>query len=65
MRGDVELVLRARSGDGAASGDAYDRDADRIHDYGHSVLRDRHEAADTLGNGRSASGSLTVQTGRC
>jgi RNA polymerase sigma factor (sigma-70 family) len=48
MRGDAELVLAARSGDQGAFADIYDRYADRIHDFCHSILRDRHEAADAM-----------------
>jgi RNA polymerase sigma factor (sigma-70 family) len=48
MPGDAELVLAARSGDHGAFADIYDRYADRIHDFCHSILRDRHEAADAM-----------------
>jgi RNA polymerase sigma factor (sigma-70 family) len=43
---DVQLVGLARDGDKDAFAAIYDRYADRIHDFCHSVLRDRHEAAD-------------------
>ncbi len=48
MPGDADLVLAARSGDQAAFASIYDRYADRLHDFCHSVLRDRHEAADAM-----------------
>jgi RNA polymerase sigma factor (sigma-70 family) len=46
--GDAELVAAARSGDQDAFASIYDRYADRLHDFCHSVLRDRHEAADAM-----------------
>ncbi|MBM3672032.1 MAG: sigma-70 family RNA polymerase sigma factor [Actinobacteria bacterium] len=46
--GDAELVDAARSGDQAAFAAIYDRYADRLHDFCHSVLRDRHDAADAM-----------------
>lgn len=45
---DAELARRAADGDQAAWAAIYDRYADRLHDYCHSILRDRHEAADAL-----------------
>ena len=45
---DAQLVEAARSGDGSAWGDIYDRYADRLHDHCHRILRDRDEAADAL-----------------
>lgn len=45
---DAELARRAATGDRAAWADIYDRYADRLHDYCHSILRDRHESADAL-----------------
>ncbi len=43
---DAHLVKRARTGDRDAFGVIYGRYADRVHDFCHSLLRDRHEAAD-------------------
>jgi RNA polymerase sigma factor (sigma-70 family) len=48
VEGDAELVLAARGGDQAAFAGIYDRYSDRIHDFCHSMLRDRHEAADAM-----------------
>ncbi|MEX0663598.1 MAG: sigma-70 family RNA polymerase sigma factor [Acidimicrobiia bacterium] len=48
VQGDAELVTATRSGDQAAFAAIYDRYADRLHDFCHSVLRDRHEAADAM-----------------
>jgi len=48
VEGDAELVAAARSGDQDAFAAIYDRYADRLHDFCHSVLRDRHEAADAM-----------------
>ena len=48
VHGDAELVAAMRSGDQAAFAAIYDRYADRLHDFCHSVLRDRHEAADAM-----------------
>ena len=45
---DAELVRGARSGDRSAFAEIYDRYADRIHDFCHSMLRDRAEAADAM-----------------
>jgi len=45
---DSELVAAARTGDQGAFAAIYDRYADRLHDFCHSVLRDRHEAADAM-----------------
>jgi len=44
--GDAELVRAAVAGDRAAFAAIYDRYADRLHDFCHSLLRDRDEAAD-------------------
>jgi RNA polymerase sigma factor (sigma-70 family) len=43
---DAALVESAREGDRDAFAAIYDRYADSIHGFCHSVLRDRHEAAD-------------------
>ncbi|HUQ63415.1 MAG TPA: sigma-70 family RNA polymerase sigma factor [Acidimicrobiales bacterium] len=43
---DAELVTSAQAGDSEAFAAIYDRYADSIHAFCHSVLRDRHEAAD-------------------
>ncbi|MGH3519268.1 MAG: sigma-70 family RNA polymerase sigma factor [Haloechinothrix sp.] len=45
---DGELARRAADGDRGAWAAIYDRYADRLHDYCHSILRDRNEAADAL-----------------
>jgi RNA polymerase sigma factor (sigma-70 family) len=45
---DAALVQAARSGDGSAWADIYDRYADKLHDHCHRILRDRDEAADAL-----------------
>ncbi|MGH3434770.1 MAG: sigma-70 family RNA polymerase sigma factor [Thermocrispum sp.] len=45
---DVELVRRAEGGDQGAWAEIYDAYADRLHDYCHSIVRDRHDAADVL-----------------
>lgn len=45
---DAELAGRANDGDQAAWAEIYDTYADRLHDYCHSIVRDRHEAADVL-----------------
>ena len=45
---DASLVAAARSGDGDAWAEIYDRYADKLHDFCWSVLRDHHEAADAL-----------------
>ncbi|HZD37546.1 MAG TPA: sigma-70 family RNA polymerase sigma factor, partial [Actinomycetes bacterium] len=44
--GDAELVRAAVDGDRDAFAAIYDRYADRLHDFCHSLLRDREEAAD-------------------
>jgi len=38
---DAELVAAFRAGDRDAFADIYDRYADRIHDFCHSMLRNR------------------------
>ena len=48
MRSDSGLVSAASAGDQSALAEIYDRYADRIHDFCHSMLRDRHEAADAM-----------------
>ena len=48
MRSDSDLVSAASAGDQSALAEIYDRYADRIHDFCHSMLRDRHEAADAM-----------------
>jgi RNA polymerase sigma factor (sigma-70 family) len=48
VQGDAELVAAVRAGDPEAFAAVYDRYADRLHDFCHSVLRDRHEAADAM-----------------
>lgn len=45
---DAALVLACRQGDKAAFAAIYDRYGDKLHDFCHSVLRDRHEAADAM-----------------
>lgn len=45
---DAELVVAVLDGDRAAFAEIYDRYADRLHDFCHSVLRDRDEAADAV-----------------
>ncbi|MFB9728773.1 sigma-70 family RNA polymerase sigma factor [Haloechinothrix salitolerans] len=45
---DAELARRAVDGDQRAWTEIYDTYADRLHDYCHSILRDRHDAADAL-----------------
>lgn len=45
---DAELARRAVDGDQRAWTEIYDAYADRLHDYCHSILRDRHDAADAL-----------------
>jgi RNA polymerase sigma factor (sigma-70 family) len=45
---DATLVEAARSGDGSAWAEIYDRYADKLHDHCHRILRDRDEAADAL-----------------
>lgn len=45
---DAELARQAADGDQHAWAEIYDRYADRLHDYCHSILRDRHESADAL-----------------
>ena len=45
---DAALVEAARSGDGSAWADIYDRYADKLHDHCHRILRDRDDAADAL-----------------
>lgn len=45
---DAELAQRAVDGDQRAWTEIYDTYADRLHDYCHSILRDRHDAADAL-----------------
>lgn len=45
---DAELAVAAASGDREAFAAMYDRYADRLHDFCHSLLRDRHEAADAM-----------------
>jgi len=45
---DEELVGAYLAGDTDAFAQIYDRYADRIHDFCHSVLRDRAEAADAM-----------------
>jgi DNA-directed RNA polymerase specialized sigma24 family protein len=45
---DTELVAGVLAGDRDAFAAVYDRYADRLHDFCHSVLRDPHEAADAV-----------------
>lgn len=45
---DAQLVAGVLAGDRAAFAAIYDRYADRLHDFCHSVLRDRDEAADAV-----------------
>ncbi|HYQ64972.1 sigma-70 family RNA polymerase sigma factor [Actinophytocola sp.] len=45
---DAELVAGVLAGDRDAFAAVYDRYADRLHDFCHSVLRDRDEAADAV-----------------
>ncbi len=45
---DAELVAAYLAGDDDAFAQIYDRYADRVHDFCHSVLRDRAEAADAM-----------------
>ncbi len=45
---DAELARRAVDGDQRAWTAIYDAYADRLHDYCHAILRDRHDAADAL-----------------
>lgn len=45
---DADLVSAFRGGDPDAFAAIYDRYADRLHDFCHAILRDRHEAADAL-----------------
>lgn len=45
---DAELVAGVLAGDREAFAAVYDRYADRLHDFCHSVLRDRDEAADAV-----------------
>jgi RNA polymerase sigma factor (sigma-70 family) len=45
---DAELAQQAATGDRAAWAAIYDRYADRLYDYCWSILRDRHEAEDTM-----------------
>ena len=47
-REDAELVVSVREGSEQAFADLYDRYSDRIHDFCHSILRDRHEAGDAM-----------------
>jgi RNA polymerase sigma factor (sigma-70 family) len=47
-RTDTELVAGVLAGDRDAFAAVYDRYADRLHDFCHSVLRDRDEAADAV-----------------
>ncbi|OLF13528.1 RNA polymerase sigma factor [Actinophytocola xanthii] len=47
-RTDAELVAGVLAGDREAFAAVYDRYADRLHDFCHSVLRDREEAADAV-----------------
>jgi RNA polymerase sigma factor (sigma-70 family) len=47
-REDAELVVAVREGSELAFADLYDRYSDRIHDFCHSILRDRHEAGDAM-----------------
>lgn len=45
---DAQLVAGVLAGDREAFAAVYDRYADRLHDFCHSVLRDRDEAADAV-----------------
>jgi RNA polymerase sigma factor (sigma-70 family) len=45
---DAELARAAAGGDEDAFAAVYDRYADRLHDFCHSVLRDRDEARDAV-----------------
>lgn len=45
---DAQLVAGVLAGDRDAFAAVYDRYADRLHDFCHSVLRDRDEAADAV-----------------
>lgn len=45
---DAELARRAVDGDQRAWTEIYDAYADRLHDYCHSIVRNRHDAADAL-----------------
>lgn len=45
---DAELARRAAEGDQGAWASIYDRYADRLHDYCHSILCDRYQAGDAL-----------------
>ncbi len=45
---DAELCARVLAGDKRAFAAMYDRYADRLYDYAHSLLRDREEAADAI-----------------
>jgi RNA polymerase sigma factor (sigma-70 family) len=47
-REDAELVVAVRDTNEQAFADLYDRYSDRIHDFCHSILRDRHEAGDAM-----------------
>jgi RNA polymerase sigma factor (sigma-70 family) len=47
-RTDTDLVAGVLAGDQDAFAAVYDRYADRLHDFCHSVLRDRDEAADAV-----------------
>jgi RNA polymerase sigma factor (sigma-70 family) len=47
-RTDAQLVAGVLAGDREAFAAVYDRYADRLHDFCHSVLRDRDEAADAV-----------------
>lgn len=45
---DAELVPRVVGGDRAAFAEVYDRYADRLYDFAHSMLRNRDDAADAV-----------------
>ena len=45
---DAELVAAVLGGDRQAFAEVYDRYADRLHDFAHSMLRDPEEAADSV-----------------
>ncbi|MDE0778830.1 MAG: hypothetical protein OSB43_21320, partial [Nocardioides sp.] len=45
---DAVLVAAVLAGDREAFAAVYDRYADRLHDFAHSLLRHREEAADSV-----------------
>jgi RNA polymerase sigma factor (sigma-70 family) len=47
-RPDAELVADVLTGDRAAFAEIYDRHADRLYDFAHSMLRNREDASDAV-----------------